>query len=649
MKKSMICFFLVFPLLVIYCTSNQRNKGIDNVSIPAEVKYAGVRSSSYGIKPFPRPDEWVTAVRTMSGFFAKSTPCAIWIVGILQKPKACRLEFPGDGQEFENIVFIEYDKHKPYLDHFDKKGIKVFLQVEPASADVETLMDLVLNRYKHHKCVVGLGIDVEWYREAENPQWGIKVDDDTAEKWEKKVKSFNPGYRLFLKHWDRNWMPPKYRGDIIFISDSQELESMEKMVDEFVNYWADFFKPNPVYYQIGYRSDRTWWEKLNNPPKDLGEAIAKKLDQECGIFWVDFTLRSVLAKEKKVSFSLPDIDISKKRQDDVIVGVKIYDYKKDFSKLFKEWKSLGINTAFISDILAKNKEFMQMAKKNGIATFIIVPIFCSPDKPLAKPDMYALTGKGKKAAAEWVHFVCPTRDEYRKQRLEYIKDLIKKTKPEGISIDFIRYFVYWEKVFADAKLDPLDNTCFCPNCLRKLQKELNIRIPGELKSVEEKAGWLLENHEKKWVEWKCKIITSMVKDIAVEVKKIDPGILLNAHIVPWRKGDFSNAVKKVTAQDIAAISSYVDYISPMCYSHMVKQNPSWVSSVVRDMGDQVNKKIIPSIQVKESHLKEKLTTGDFKKAVMESLKSPSGGVVFWNWKALEGSPEKKKIVKALKK
>ena len=67
------------------------------------------------------------------------------------------------------------------------------------------------------------------------------------------------------------------------------------------------------------------------------------------------------------------------------------------------------------------------------------------------------------------------------------------------------------------------------------------------------------------------------------------------------------------------------------------------------MGDKVNKKIIPSIQVKESYLKEKLSDSDFKKAVMESLKTPSGGVVFWNWEAMEGSPEKKKIVKALKK
>lgn len=306
MKRLTICISLVFPLLLIYCTSKQGDKGIENVSISAGIKYAGVRSSSYGIKPFPSPDEWVTAIRTISGFFVKPKPYAIWIVGTRKRPEECWLEFPGDGQEFENIVFNEYDKHKTYLDHFDKEDIKVFLQVEPGNADVDTLIDLVLNRYKHHKCVVGFGIDVEWYREADNPKWGIKVDDDMAEKWEKRVKSHHPSYRLFLKHWDRNWMPPKYRGDIIFISDSQELESMGKMVDEFVNYWADFFKPNPVYYQIGYSADRIWWEKLNNPPKDLGEAISKELNQECGIFWVDFTLRSILPNEKMVSFLPPD-------------------------------------------------------------------------------------------------------------------------------------------------------------------------------------------------------------------------------------------------------------------------------------------------------------------------------------------------------
>jgi hypothetical protein len=298
--KSTILFFSLMILLALGWIKCRIPKPFPPLlPTPAKVLFAGVRSSSYGIKPFPEPPEWQSAMRTMSNYFEGSTPCAIWIVGEFQRPKDCRLYFPGDGKQYPYIQFEATDKHEKYLRFFDQEGIRVFLQVEPAQADLITLIDLVLERYKHHECVIGFGVDVEWYREFENPEWGVKVDDASAQQWEARVKFHNPRYRLFLKHWDRNWMPETYRGDIIFVDDSQIFKGFNFMVDEFVNHWANYFKPNPVFFQIGYRSDRPWWKKLNNPPKTIGDAIRKRIEQECGIFWVDFTLREVFRSGEK--------------------------------------------------------------------------------------------------------------------------------------------------------------------------------------------------------------------------------------------------------------------------------------------------------------------------------------------------------------
>ena len=99
-------------------------------------------------------------------------------------------------------------------------------------------------------------------------------------------------YRLFLKHWKSNMMPPVYRGEIIFINDSQEFTDLDMLATEF-GYWADFFAPNIVMYQIGYSSDYDWWKDEPNPPKKIGEQIALNVtssEQEIGIVWVDFTL-----------------------------------------------------------------------------------------------------------------------------------------------------------------------------------------------------------------------------------------------------------------------------------------------------------------------------------------------------------------------
>jgi hypothetical protein len=259
----------------------------------ANVAFAGVRSSRYGIKPFPEPEAWQKAIAAMRDDFPGADPVAIWIVGKIKRPTTCLLFFPSDGRDYPNIEFEGPDESERFLTYFDKTGSKVFLQVEPAQADLPTLIDLVLARYKHHPCVIGFGVDVEWHREADRPGWGIPVDDETARRWEARVRTHNPSYRLFLKHWDLNWMPGTYRGDIIFIDDGQEVKSLEELLDAFQNRWADHFYPSTVFFQVGYNSDKPWWQNLDNPPRTIGRAIARRVKQTCGIIWVDFSMREV--------------------------------------------------------------------------------------------------------------------------------------------------------------------------------------------------------------------------------------------------------------------------------------------------------------------------------------------------------------------
>ncbi len=301
MSKTLVLPAIIFLLLATMACAAAPGARPLPPQLPnaGRVIYAGVRSSAYGIKPFPTPAEWRTAIEAMSAYYPGATPCAVWIVGTFKGPRTCRLYFPGDGKTYPNIEFDTLDKHEEYLSLFDKAGIKVWLQVEPANADMETLIDLVLGRYGRHECVMGFGVDVEWHREADNPEWGVKVDDAMAKKWEAKVKSYNPKYTLFLKHWDNRWMPPTYRGDILFVDDSQIFKNFDEAVTEFVTTWANYFYPSMVIFQIGYNSDKPWWTKLPAPPQTWGEAIRQRIKQDCGIIWVDFSLREVLPLASK--------------------------------------------------------------------------------------------------------------------------------------------------------------------------------------------------------------------------------------------------------------------------------------------------------------------------------------------------------------
>lgn len=336
---------------------------------------------------------------------------------------------------------------------------------------------------------------------------------------------------------------------------------------------------------------------------------------------------------------------TKSTEQEKIVGVKIYDHQGSFDQLFEEWKSIGINTAFVSKKLLSDKDFRSGTLRNGITTFVILPIFFDEEALKETPELYAIKSDGEKAVDEWVKFACPSHDAFRKNKIDSIVKYVETYHPDGLSIDFIRHFVYWEKVFPETLTSSLPNTCFDVRCIEKFQKHTGVSVPDSLSKTDEIASWILHNHSSEWTRWKCHVITNLIKDIVEKAKAIDPDILINTHIVPWQQGDFEGGIKNIAGQDIKSIASYVDFLSPMTYSHMVKRDARWVHEVVQDFFNQTQGNILPSIQVKEAYLSDSLSSIEFEANLDAALVEPSRGVVFWSWEHLEKDPWKKEIIK----
>lgn len=239
----------------------------------------------------------------MASRFEHAVPALVWIVGIMetvnpQTPEKTfsgrvRLSFPAPGgTSFANIVFAKQDANEAYLEQFDKNGYQVWLQVEPANADVGTLIDLVLKRYAKHPCVIGFGIDVEWHRWSRQNSAGVEITDAQAMAWSKSVRSFNPHYQLFLKHWLKSKMPPTCRQSLVFINDSQQFTSLAQMLRDF-ELWGKAFAASPVGFQFGYPADRNWWKRLADPAKDIGKALLARIPNTSDLIWVDFTMEEI--------------------------------------------------------------------------------------------------------------------------------------------------------------------------------------------------------------------------------------------------------------------------------------------------------------------------------------------------------------------
>ena len=90
---------------------------------------AGFRFSTYGPDYDPGAEYWAYVGEQMAARFPEAVPEAIWIVGRLHD-EGTLLSFPGESED-ALIRFAEEDGNAEALDLFDRRGFRVWLQVEP--------------------------------------------------------------------------------------------------------------------------------------------------------------------------------------------------------------------------------------------------------------------------------------------------------------------------------------------------------------------------------------------------------------------------------------------------------------------------------------------------------------------------------------
>lgn len=237
------------------------------------------------------PRYWSDASSFLASQVTNSRMGHIWTVGIMLDNGDCVLTFPSPGKTYPDVQFADREWNERYFKEFDKKGVDIWLELEPGEADVKTLIQLVLDRYSHHPCIRGVSLDVEWYHWMD-VQDGRKVSNTDAALWEKTVQGYNGSYTLSLIHWEREKMPPTYRGSIIFVSDAQQFSSEDTMLTSF-RAWSRAFPRSKVAYIVGYESDKTWWEDFSHPYETISGTLQKKVKNIQGVYWAGSTLSSI--------------------------------------------------------------------------------------------------------------------------------------------------------------------------------------------------------------------------------------------------------------------------------------------------------------------------------------------------------------------
>ena len=132
-----------------------------------------------------------------------------------------------------------------------------------------------------------------------------------------------------------------------------------------------------------------------------------------------------------------------------LYGVKLYDPRFCTSRTVDLLQEAGFNTVYLGrDALVP--AFTEELSSRGLFWNIVEPVFLA-----SEGEDLAVLEDGSLASDDWVRFVCPTDAVHLNDIRWRIASDIRTLNPPGVSLDFLRFFQFWEMTSPSAEAKSL--------------------------------------------------------------------------------------------------------------------------------------------------------------------------------------------------
>jgi hypothetical protein len=231
--------------------------------------------------------------------------------------------------------------------------------------------------------------------------------------------------------------------------------------------------------------------------------------------------------------------------------------------------------------------------------------------------------------------VCPTHEGYHRTRMEAFRRTLRAAAIDGIWLDYHHAQASWEQARPN-----LPDTCFCPRCLARFERDTAVRLPAGAISV--RAGAVLGAEKAVWVRWRCGVFADWVREFRAIVDTERPGALLGSFHCPWSEIDNDHALRDKLAIDLKAQAQYLDVLSIMPYHARFghAHDPAWISRQTELLGRSLGIKgepgervrIWPIVQL--SDWGETVPVTQVQEILDHGTRRPATGVMVFVWGTL---------------
>jgi len=286
--------------------------------------------------------------------------------------------------------------------------------------------------------------------------------------------------------------------------------------------------------------------------------------------------------------------------------------------------------------------FREALAKEGIGYW---PTLCTFFNPLALATDASLrpvdASGSPMTTIDWYIGITPSRQDYVDQQVEAILNVVSKLEPDGIFLSFIRWPGFWELWMPDCTRSDFPEYSYDRHSLQRFARETGLRPPTDYPS--EAAAWIEANAHQAWTNWKCGVITDVVRQVRQAVQALKPDLQIMINTLPFGEADYNNARDHTFGQHLESLSEVVDIFEVMTYHQILKRPVRWIPTIGGEVKRRTGKKTVCTLQVEPLYLEgihavearsPVIRVDEFAQAVNAARSGNLDGVVVFVWSDL---------------
>jgi hypothetical protein len=287
-------------------------------------------------------------------------------------------------------------------------------------------------------------------------------------------------------------------------------------------------------------------------------------------------------------------------------------------------------------------QFREALAKEGIGYWPTLCTFFNPLALEADPTLRPVDAAGRPMETlDWYVGITPSRSDYIEKQAAVILKVVEILEPDGIFLSFIRWPGFWELWMPQHSRSDHPEYSYDQHSIQRFAQETRLQPPLEQPSTA--ADWIEINARKTWTDWKCGVITGVVRQLREAVQKLKPDMKVMINTLPFGEGDYDNARDKTFGQHLESLSEVVDIFEVMTYHQILKRPVEWIPTIGTEVKRRTGKKTVCTLQVEPLYLEgmhsaegrsAEVRAAEFSQAVQAVKTANLDGVVVFVWSDL---------------